>query len=156
MAAAETIREALARSMVVRWQVRQMVCTVRRRWLETVFDSEFERPALDEYERLCTRHPTTYFEFVAVATAEECVRLRTSQSAAAGRSEVPAMSAEQLGSVLDDWAVTAGTCFVEREGGPVSFGSLRRADLLKLMQLAQAERCTSGETVEASPGVEPG
>lgn len=155
---AASIRDALAKSMVVRWHVRQLVGTVRKRWLETVFDSEFERPARDEYERLCAAHPMAYFELVAVATAEECVKFRPSREAAVAQPQDQAANVEGLAQMLDVWAAAAGTCFVDREGGPVSYGSLKREDLLKLMQLAQARARVraSGDGLEAPPGVEPG
>jgi hypothetical protein len=51
-----------------------------------------------------------------------------------------------LGPLLDDWADAAGTCFVEREGGPVTYGSVRRNDLEQLVCAAVAaerERCAT-------------
>lgn len=55
------------------YEVRQQVRTVRKNWLETVFDSTFERPAKDEYDRLVQQNPSEYFELVRLSAAEECL-----------------------------------------------------------------------------------
>ncbi|WP_404666775.1 hypothetical protein [Roseateles asaccharophilus] len=57
----------------VTFEVRQQVGTVRKTWLEAVFESAYERPARDEYERLTQQEPSSYFELVRVTAAEECL-----------------------------------------------------------------------------------
>lgn len=58
----------------VRYQIRQMVYTAHRRWLEVVFDGEIERLALNEYERLKAEHPESYFELVMTVSGEALMR----------------------------------------------------------------------------------
>lgn len=58
----------------VRYQIRQLVHTAHRRWLEAVFDGEIERLALDEYDRLKAGHPESYFELVMTVSGEALMR----------------------------------------------------------------------------------
>jgi len=59
--------------MTVRFEIRQRVATVHKRWLEVVAVGEFERPMRITYDQLVSEHPDAYFEFVRVETTEECL-----------------------------------------------------------------------------------
>lgn len=58
----------------VRYQIRQLVQTAHRGWLEVVFDGEVERLALSEYEHLKAEHPASYFELVMTVSGEALMR----------------------------------------------------------------------------------
>ena len=57
----------------VRFEIRQQVRTVQKRWLEVIASSDFERLMRVEYDRLKNEHPTEYFELVRVELAEDCL-----------------------------------------------------------------------------------
>lgn len=57
----------------VRYEIRQQVRSVAKRWIEVVHKGEFERPLLMEYERLTREYPKEYFELVRVSTEEACL-----------------------------------------------------------------------------------
>jgi hypothetical protein len=62
-----------APGILVRYEIRQQVGTVTKKWLELVHKGEFERPSLIEYERLTKEYPNEYFEFVRVSAEEVCL-----------------------------------------------------------------------------------
>lgn len=61
-------------SLKVRYQIRQLVHTANRRWLEVVFDGEIERLATAEFERLKAECPEGYFELVRAVSGETLMR----------------------------------------------------------------------------------
>ena len=56
-----------------KFEVRQQVRTVNKRWLETVFSSTSERVAMYSYHRLVAENPHDYFEIVNVTIEEDCL-----------------------------------------------------------------------------------
>lgn len=59
--------------MMTKFEVRQQVRTVGRRWLETVYTSESDRVARLAYDRFVQEYPGEYFELVKVTRDEECL-----------------------------------------------------------------------------------
>lgn len=59
--------------MAVTWEVRQQVKTSKKSWLESVYSSEYARPAEHAYFGLCRENPDDYFELVRVTHDEECL-----------------------------------------------------------------------------------
>lgn len=59
--------------MRVRYEVRQLVRSVHKRWLETVAEAPGERVMESEFRRLHAEHPGEYFELVRVAQDERCL-----------------------------------------------------------------------------------
>ena len=59
--------------MAIRYEIRQQVKTVNKRWLEVVFCSDIERVAGTSYDTLKKEHPDEYFELVRVNHIEECL-----------------------------------------------------------------------------------
>lgn len=66
------LEQAAIDGLRVRWVVRQQIGTVQKRWLVDIFDTESERIARLDYERLAAEHPSEYFELVAVMHSEVC------------------------------------------------------------------------------------
>lgn len=56
----------------IQWVVRQQVRTARKSWLVDVSESDIERVARQDYERLVAENPNDYFELVAVMHTETC------------------------------------------------------------------------------------
>ena len=59
--------------MADRFEIRQRVGTVHKRWMEVVVEGMVERVARLTYERLAEDYPTEYFELVRVISDEECL-----------------------------------------------------------------------------------
>ena len=59
--------------MQVRYEIRQLVSSVNRRWLEKVGESPSERVMETEFQRLHAEHPDQYFELVHVGQVEHCL-----------------------------------------------------------------------------------
>jgi len=59
--------------MQVRYEVRQLVSSIRKRWLETVAEAPASRVMEAEFRRLHAEHPDEYFELVRVAHDEHCL-----------------------------------------------------------------------------------
>ncbi len=59
--------------MEPKYEVRQQVRTVNKRWLETVSSTTVERVAMDDYHRLIRENPNDYFEIVKVTHEEDCL-----------------------------------------------------------------------------------
>lgn len=63
----------LGAMMATRYIVKQQVEMIGKKWLEQVYESEFERPARMTYESCKLDAPHGYFELVKVVTTEECL-----------------------------------------------------------------------------------
>ncbi len=59
--------------MPTKYEVRQLVSCVRRRWLEVIYEGGIERLVRMEYDRCKVAHPDAYFELVRVTHDEECL-----------------------------------------------------------------------------------
>lgn len=59
--------------MRVTYEVRQLVKTVRGNRLEAIAETEFERVAHIDFDRLCKERPDQYFELVRVEHHEHCL-----------------------------------------------------------------------------------
>ena len=68
---ADVMKSAME-NLRIRWVVRQKVSTAHKGWLVDVSDSEYERVARMDYDRLVRENTDAYFELVAVANAEVC------------------------------------------------------------------------------------
>lgn len=60
-------------SEATKYVVRQQVRTVQRAWLVDIFEAEYERSAIQEYERLKRDNPGEYFELIMVKHREEAM-----------------------------------------------------------------------------------
>lgn len=58
---------------MIKYQIRQLVKSIRSNNLVTIFDSQFERLARQSYDQLKKDHPGEYLELVKVETNEECL-----------------------------------------------------------------------------------
>jgi hypothetical protein len=57
-----------------RYEIRQQVKTINKSWLEVVWQTESERVALCEYEKIVNQNPDDYFELVFVDVTEDCIK----------------------------------------------------------------------------------
>ena len=56
-----------------KYEIRQMVHTIQKRWLEVVSVASADYIAKMDYERLVAEHPNVYFELVKITHKEECL-----------------------------------------------------------------------------------
>jgi adenine-specific DNA methylase len=66
--------------MVTKYEVRQSVQSVSRRWQEVVATEVNERLGKLTYQRLKKEHPEEYFELVEVTWTERCLHYSSSDS----------------------------------------------------------------------------
>jgi hypothetical protein len=62
-----------------KYEIRQLVKTIHRSWLEVVWKTESERVALCEYEKIVNEFPDDYFELVFVDITEDCIKFTNLQ-----------------------------------------------------------------------------
>lgn len=55
------------------YEVRQLVRTVKRNWLETIYSSTSDRVAVNAYNTYVAENPKDYFEIVKVTRDEACL-----------------------------------------------------------------------------------
>ena len=67
----EVMAEAV-KNLRIKWVLRQKVRTVDKAWLVDIFETEHERIARQDYDRLVRDNPDAYFELVAVVHSEVC------------------------------------------------------------------------------------
>lgn len=60
-------------SAMIKYEIRQLVKSIKNNNMVTVFDSQFERLARQSYDQLKKDHPGEYLELVKVETNEECL-----------------------------------------------------------------------------------
>ena len=60
------------KNLRIKWVLRQQVRTVEKAWLVDLFETENERIARQDYDRLVRDNPDAYFELVAVLHSEVC------------------------------------------------------------------------------------
>ena len=60
-------------SAMIKYEIRQLVKSIKSNKMVTVFDSQFERLARQSYDQLMRDHPGEYLELVKVETNEECL-----------------------------------------------------------------------------------
>ena len=58
---------------MIKYEIRQLVKSIKNNNMVTVFDSQFERFARQSYDQLKIDHPGEYLELVKVETNEECL-----------------------------------------------------------------------------------
>ena len=58
---------------MIKYEIRQLVKSIKNNNMVTVFDSQFERFARQSYDQLKKDHPGEYLELVKVETNEECL-----------------------------------------------------------------------------------
>ena len=58
---------------MIKYEIRQLVKSIKNNNMVTVFDSQFERFARQSYDQLKIDHPGEYLELVRVETNEECL-----------------------------------------------------------------------------------
>jgi len=58
---------------MTKFEIRQFVRTTRKGWLEVVSETEIERLAVQEYERMKAENPGEYFELVRITHDEDCM-----------------------------------------------------------------------------------
>lgn len=68
----EALAEEAIKNLRIRWVIRQQVRTVEKRWLVDLFETDHERIARQDYDRLVRDNPDAYFELVAVLHSEVC------------------------------------------------------------------------------------
>ena len=61
------------KNLRIKWVLRQKVRTVEKAWLVDLFETENERIARQDYDRLVRDNPEAYFELVAVLHSECCM-----------------------------------------------------------------------------------
>lgn len=60
--------------MAHKYQIKQQVKTINKKWLEPVYESQIYRIANMEYKRMVNDNPGEYFELVFVNIIEECIK----------------------------------------------------------------------------------
>lgn len=68
----ETVLAEAVKNLRVKWVLRQKVRTVDKAWLVDIFETDHERIARQDYDRLVRDNPDAYFELVAVLHSEVC------------------------------------------------------------------------------------
>lgn len=68
--------------MATRYEVRQLIGTVDKKWLHAVFTTEFERVAQVSYDRYREENPGEYFELTKIESSEECLAYSPAQFSA--------------------------------------------------------------------------
>lgn len=58
---------------MIKYEIRQLVKSIKNNNMVPVFDSQFERFARQSYDQLKKDHPGEYLELVKVETNEECL-----------------------------------------------------------------------------------
>jgi len=65
--------------MAYKYEIRQQVETINKKWLVPVYETKSERIAKLEYERIVNDNPKKYFELVFIDITEDCIKFTHSE-----------------------------------------------------------------------------
>lgn len=66
--------------MSTKYEIRQSVYCVNKRWHETVYSTQVERMARRSFEEMVIDNPNDYFELVKVEHSETCLEFTSKDS----------------------------------------------------------------------------
>ena len=60
--------------MAYKYEIRQQVETINKKWLVPIYETQSERISELEYERIVNDNPGKYFELVFIDVTEDCIK----------------------------------------------------------------------------------
>lgn len=60
--------------MACKYEIRQLVETIDKKWLVPLWESQIERVAINEFDKIVKEYPGKYFELVFMDVTEDCIK----------------------------------------------------------------------------------
>jgi hypothetical protein len=60
--------------MAYKYEIRQQVETIDKKWLVPIFETPIERVAKNEFDKIVNDHTGKYFELVFIDVTEDCMK----------------------------------------------------------------------------------